>query len=179
MQQHFAGKWRWFKIDRREALILLSVVVAAAVIVGVALNGVFTAKAQATVNGEQWRGFGAGWFTGDLSLEMQGMPHEGKGRRGCFGRGFIEVSDEFRVNVIKIAKSDVDVQNLLNEGYNVTRVKPVIKAVVAGDDAVSVKATSAILMREKDATERAIVKVDVENAKVTEIMILTKTVIQK
>jgi hypothetical protein len=104
------------------------------------------------------------------------MPHGMRGQ-GCYGS--IEVSEEFKENVINIAKSDTDVQNLLNQGYNITCVRPIIKTIVEGNGTVITKATSAILMLQKDTTGRAVVTVDVENAKVTEIVILTKTVIQK
>ncbi|MEM2522598.1 MAG: hypothetical protein QXW82_05540 [Candidatus Bathyarchaeia archaeon] len=167
------------EIDRRKALILLLVVVAVAAIGGIVLMGYSVAEAQTPVNGGQWRGCGAGWFIGNLSLEMQGMPYGGMRKRCCFSCGFIDVSDEFKANVINIAKGDVDVQNLLNEGYNITRVNPIVKAVVTGDGTVSVKATGAILTLEKGTTGRAIVRVDLENVKVTEITILTKTIIRK
>jgi hypothetical protein len=104
------------------------------------------------------------------------MPHGMRGQ-GCYGS--IEVSEEFKENVINIAKSDTDVQNLLNQGYNVTAVKPIIKTIVEGDGTVVTKATSAILMLEKDTTGRAFVWVDLEQGKVTRIEILTITVIEK
>ena len=110
-------------------------------------------------------------------MGMRGMPHEKMRGQGCYGS--IEVSDAFKENIINIAENDTDVQNLLNQGYNITGVRPIIKTMVEGDGTVVTKATSAILMLQKDTTGRAVVTVDVENAKVTEIMILTKTVIQK
>ncbi|MEM3698089.1 MAG: hypothetical protein QXQ94_11475 [Candidatus Bathyarchaeia archaeon] len=165
------------KIDKRKAIILLSIVVVAAIISGIVLNAYSITNAQTTTNGEQWLSYGAGCFIGNMSMGMRGMPHGGMRGRGCYGS--IEVSEEFKENVINIAKSDTDVQNLLNQGYNVTAVKPIIKTVVEGDGTVVTKATSAILMLQKDTTGRAFVTVDVENAKVTEIVILTKTVIQK
>lgn len=91
----------------------------------------------------------------------------------------MEVSEEFEANVIDIAKSDEDVQDLLDDGYNITGVRPIIKSVVEGDGSVVTKATSAIVMLEKDTTSRASVWVDLEEAKVTEIVILTRTVIEK
>jgi hypothetical protein len=141
------------------------------------LNAYSTANAQTIVNGEQWWNFGAGWFIGNMSMGMRGMPHGGMRGQGCYG--FIEVSEEFKENVINIAKSDTDVQNLLNEGYNITAVKPIIKTIVEGDGTVVTKATSAILMLEKDTTGRAFVWVDLEQGKVTRIEILTITVIEK
>jgi hypothetical protein len=167
-------KWRWLKIDRRKAIIILSVVIAVAIISGIVLNAYSTANAQTTVNSEQSWNFGAGWFIGNMSMGMRGM----RGR-GCFGYGFIEVSEEFKQNVVNIAQNDTDVQNLLNEGYNITAVKPIIKNIVEGDGTVVTKATSAILILEKDTTGRASVWVDLEQEKVTRIEILTITVIEK
>jgi hypothetical protein len=81
--------------------------------------------------------------------------------------------------VLNIARNDTDVQALLNEGYNITQVRPIIKTVVEADGTVATKATTAIVMLLKDNTGRAAVTVDLDQAKVTEIVILTKTVIEK
>jgi len=169
----------WLKIDKRKAIIILSVVVAVAIVSGIVLNVYSTANAQTTVNNEQGWNFGTGWFIGNMSIGMRGTPPGGMRGRGCFGYGFIEVSEEFKQNVINIAQNDTDVQNLLNEGYNITAVKPIIKNVVEGDGTVVTKATSAILILEKDTTSRAFVWVDLEQEKVTRIEILTITVVEK
>ena len=96
--------------------------------------------------------------------------------QGCFG--LIEVSEGFKDKVINIAKSDEDVQNLLNDGYVITNVRPIVKTIVGDDGSVMMKATDAIVTLNKESA-RAIVKVDVENAKVTEIVTFTKTTITK
>ncbi len=104
-----------------------------------------------------------------------------RGGFGGFGSGLlpVEVSAEFEEKVINIAKSDTDIQQLLDEGYNVTRVMPIVKTIIDGDGNVVTKATSATLMLEKDTTGRAIVSVDLTQEKVTQIVILTRTVIEK
>lgn len=89
------------------------------------------------------------------------------------------MSEEFKEKVISIAKADEDVQNLLNSGYNVTAVRPVIKTVVEGDGSVVMRATGAVITLVKDKMSRATVKVDLENARVTEVTVLTRTVIEK
>jgi len=89
------------------------------------------------------------------------------------------VSEEFKEKVISIAKANEDVQNLLNSGYNVTAVRPVIKTVVEGDGSVVMRATGAVITLVKDKMSRATVKVDLENARVTEVTVLTRTVIEK
>lgn len=99
--------------------------------------------------------------------------------RGGGRFGPIEVSEEYKQNVINTAKSDPDVQNLLNSGYNITGVRPIITTKVGADGSVVMKATSAVVQLEKDTTSRAFVWVDLEAGKVTKIEILTVTIIEK
>jgi hypothetical protein len=120
----------------------------------------------------------------DWNISGMGFGGPGHGHRGGFG-GFgssaisVEVSAEFEEKVTNIAKSDTDVQQLLDEGYNVTRVMPIVKTIIDGDGNVVTKATNATVMLEKDTTGRAIVSVDLEQEQVTQIIILTRTVIDK
>ena len=101
------------------------------------------------------------------------------GMRGSGGFGPIEVSEEFKETVTSIAESDTDVQNLIADGYNVASVNQIIKTVIDAEGNVVTKATSAVLMLQKDTTGHATVTVDIEEAKVTQIVILTRTVIDK
>jgi hypothetical protein len=101
------------------------------------------------------------------------------GMGGFGGLGSVEVSDEFKQTVTSIAENDTDVQNLIADGYNVTSVRPIIKTVIDAEGNVVTKATSAVLMLQKDTTGHASVMVDIEQAKVTQIIILTRTVIDK
>jgi hypothetical protein len=104
----------------------------------------------------------------------------GFGRHGFgWGCGNITVSQEYKDKVISIAQNDSDVQSLLAEGYNITGVRPIINTVVEADGTVTMKATTAIVMLEKDTTGRAFVTVNVEEGKVTKIVTLTRTVIEK
>ncbi|MGD8545660.1 MAG: hypothetical protein PVH12_05740 [Candidatus Bathyarchaeota archaeon] len=112
-----------------------------------------------------------------MMMEICRMPRERP--HGWRYHGFIEVSEEFEENAINIAKSDQDVQNLVDDGYNFTRVRPIIKTIVEADGEVDTKATSAIVILAKDSTSHASVWVDLEEGKVTEIVILTRTVIEK
>jgi len=151
-------------VDRRNALMLLSLVAVAAVIGSTALTVYASDNGEEISNGFArtcgW-GWGRGW------------------RRGGGPYGFIEVSAEYNQTVINIAKSDSDVQNLLAEGYSISAVRPIIKSVVQADGSVVTKATSAVVMLEKDTTGRAEVYVDVTNGKVMKIVIITMTVIEK
>ncbi|MEM2147392.1 MAG: hypothetical protein QXJ94_02170 [Candidatus Bathyarchaeia archaeon] len=166
-------------------MIILSVVIAAAVISGIVLNAYSSAVSaspvgEGTVQGLlAWNGLGLeGLNNGNFTADMFPSARGGMRGHGC-GGFLIEVSEEFKENVISIAENDSDVQSLLNEGYNITQVKPMIKMVVEGDGSVTTKATSAVLTLEKDTTGRATVWVDLEQGKVTKIAIMTLTVIDK
>jgi len=117
-----------------------------------------------------------------IMLNYGGCPGGGHGfgRRG-FGWGgrSITVSQEYKDNVINIAQNDSDVQNLLADGYNITDVRPIINTIVEADGTVTMKATTAIVMLSQNTTGKAFVTVNVEEGKVTQIVILTRTVIEK
>jgi hypothetical protein len=162
------------KMDRRNALILLSLVVIAAVV------GNIVYAVSATDNEEENSNGLTGWLNGATSLNGLGPCGWGPGlRRGGGPYGFIEVSEEYKDNVISIAKSDSDVQALIDEGYNITAVRPIIASTVEADGTVVTKATNAIVTLQNGTTGRASVWVNVEEGKVTKIVILTMTVIEK
>lgn len=184
-------------IDRSKGLVLLTIVAMATILGGVALTTVGAAgadtesenniEATSVVENE---GNSIQLLTvedgteesidsaGHMHWEM--MPRFGPRRGPHGGRGFgFEVSEEFEENVLAIAEGDEDVQALLDDGYNVTGVRPIIKTVVDGEGNIVTKATDAIVLLEKEDTERAGVWVNLDEAKVTEIVILTRTVIEK
>jgi len=163
------------------ALALLSVIAFVAVIGGFLLttqaaDTTATADANtantATITVDSNCSDVLGWNFGGMGFGRHGFG-------GFGGFGPVEVSSEFEQNVTNIAKSDTDVQNLLAEGYNITSVRPVIKNVVDANGYVTTKATSAIVMLQKDTSGRAAVFVNLEEGKVTRIVILTRTVIEK
>jgi len=123
-----------------------------------------------------------GFGNGPMMMGMQprfGMGHRGMDRGfGGFGPGAIQVSSDFAANVTNIAKNDSDVQNLLSQGYNITSIRPVISTVVDGNGNVVTKASSADLTL-IGTTGRALVVVDLTQAKVTKIVTLTVTEINK
>jgi hypothetical protein len=100
-----------------------------------------------------------------------------RGGRGC--SGFVEVSEAYNETVINIVKSDQDVQNLLAEGYSISVVRPIIKTTVEADGSVVMKATNAIVLLSKDTTAKATAWVDLSAGKVTKIVTMTMTVIDK
>ncbi len=80
------------------------------------------------------------------------------------GFGSIQVSSDFTQNVTNIAKNDSDVQNLLNQGYNITSIRPVISTVIDGNGNVVTKATTADVILQS-TTGRAFVVVDLDSSK--------------
>lgn len=96
-----------------------------------------------------------------------------------WGFGFINISEEFKENVIKIVENDQDVQKLLSEGYNITCIRPIVSTSIGRDGSITVKAKGAILVLRKNSSGIAFVWVDVEKGKVTRIEIITRTVIEK
>jgi hypothetical protein len=108
------------------------------------------------------RGFGG--------MEPKGMGHN--------GMDDIQVSADFTANVTNIANSDSDVQNLLNQGYNITSIHPVVTTTIDGNDNVVTKASTADLTL-IGTNGRAFVVVDLTQARVTKIVTLTMTEIDK
>ncbi len=96
-----------------------------------------------------------------------------------FGPGAIQVSADFTANVTNIAKSDTDVQNLLNQGYNITVVHPaMINTTVDGNGNVVTKVSTADLTLIGN-NSKAWVVVDLTQQKVTKIVTVTMTEIDK
>ena len=116
------------------------------------------------------------WNNNCIGFGRHGMRF---GMGGLGGFGPVEVSEEFKQTVTNIAGNDTDVQNLIADGYNVTSVRPIIQTVIDAEGNVVIKATNAVLTLQKDTTGHASVMVDIEQAKVTQIVILTRTVIDK
>ena len=154
------------KLGRRNATILLSMVAIAALLGGWYVT---TYAASNSVNSMMPGSMGPGmgqtqWQRGS------GFAGNGGNMPNGVGRNEFVVSAEYNQTVVNIAKSDVDVQKLLAEGYSVSNVRPIIKSVVQGDGTVVKKATSAVVMLKKDTTGRASIWVDVTAAKVTRIV---------
>jgi hypothetical protein len=158
-------------IERKKIAILLTALAVASIMSGIAL------AAFAANNGEESSNGSAGLVDEGIMTGRCGWPRGWMRGQGCFG--FVEVSEEFKENVTNIAQSDTDVQNLLNDGYNITEVRPIIRTIVAADGTLETKATSAIIVLEKGTTSHATAWVDLQEGKVTEIVIVTRTVIDK
>ena len=178
---------------KTKALALLSVIVVAVVAGSFILAMQSTAKADPTasvatdsettlsaVNASD-SGFN-GFNNGPMAMGMEsrcGLGHRGMGRGfGGFGPEAIQVSSDFTANVTNIAKNDSDVQNLLNLGYNITSIHPIISATVDGNGNVVTKASTAELMLQ-GTNGKAFITVNLDQAKVTKIVTLTVTEIDK
>ena len=156
------------KIDKRKSLILLSVVTLVAIASSAAL------AAYAADDGAHIHNGFAGWFNRKMPMERCGW------QRGFGHNGFIEVSEDYEANAIAIANEDIDVKELLGQGYAIEGVRPIIKTIVDGNGDVTTRATDAIVMLiNDDTTSRVSVWVDLEGEAVTRIVILTRTVIEK
>jgi hypothetical protein len=179
---------------KTKALALLSVVIVAVVAASLVLAMQSTVKADSnnavasdaestlsSINATNISGFFNNEYMGFGGPRGMGMGREFGGfggPEGSGGFGSIQVSSDFTQNVTNIAKSDSDVQNLLNQGYNITSVRPVISTVVDGNGNVVTKASTADVILQS-TTGRAFVVVDLDQAKVTKIVTLTVTEIDK
>jgi len=106
-------------------------------------------------------------FGGNISSPM--MP-------GGFGQ--IQVSAAYTQNVTNILQNDTDVQNLLSQGYNITSITPVMSTSIDGNGNVVTSATTANVILQS-TTGRAYVVVDLSQDKVTKIVTITRTEIDK
>ena len=163
-------------INKKTATLILLTAVACAAITGgfVLMKQASGASDSNTAiatdnNGIEWWGYGGTGFEPGFG--------RGPGRHGgCFP---VEVSDAYVQKVTAIAENDTDVQNLLAEGYNITSVRPIIKNVVDADGYLTTRATTAVLILQKDSNNVACVSVDIDQGTVTQIVMLTRTVIEK
>jgi hypothetical protein len=129
-------------------------------------------------------------FAGNIMMANQGFngfgggPGAGHGGHGQMMGGMdnmnnIEASTEYTANVNAILGNDSDVQNLISQGYNVTSINPIVKTVIQGDGTIVTQATNTTVILTNGTSGFATVNVDVANAKVTQIITITRTVIDK
>lgn len=106
------------------------------------------------------------------------MGHRGEPFRMGGFQG-IQLSSEFTQNVTNIAQSDSDVQDLLSQNYNITSIRPVITSIIDGDGNIVTTASTANVLLQGENGSKAFVVVDLSQAKVTKIVTLAVTVIEK
>jgi hypothetical protein len=164
-------------IDKRKTAILFSLLTLLVVVMSSVAITALAAAEQETTDTTTTTAIGS-----ETTMPGEGMRNDmghGMERGGC-GMGSIEVSEEFKANVVSIAEQDTDVQNLLTQGYNVTGIRPLITSVVDGDGVVTSKASAAIVMlTSQDGMSHAAVLVDLSAGSVTRIEVVTRTVIDK
>lgn len=120
-----------------------------------------------------------GMILGDQGFGREPAGHGHAGMGGMGGMGNIEVSSEYTAAVNSILNNDTDIQNLTAQGYNVTLINPIIKSVIDADGTITTQATTAIVTLQNGTSGYAAASVDISQAKVTQIVILTRTVIDK
>jgi len=180
---------------KTKALALLSVIVVA-VVAGSVIFTLQSVKADTTspvatdsettpsaVNATDnvpngFNGFAGGPMTMGMEPRFGMVPRRMDRSFEGFGPCAIQISSDFTANVTNIAKNDSDVQNLLNQGYNITAIHPLINTTVDGNGNVVTKASTADLIL-IGTNGRALVVVDLTQAKVTKIVNLTITEINK
>jgi hypothetical protein len=165
------------ELERRTKTLVISAAVVLTVLSTIAAMVYANATTNTTSETSNFA-YGYGNFFNGTDMPRGGHGHRGGCGPGGFG-GPVTVSQEYKDNVINIAKNDSDVQKLITEGYNITGVRPIISSTVEADGTVTTKATTAIVTMNLNTTGRAFVKVDVTQAKVTKIEIFTRTVIEK
>jgi len=126
--------------------------------------------------------WGMGMMIGDQGF---GPGQGGMATRGGRGDGFggplgsFQVSSAYNQTISNILGNDSDVQKLISQGYNVSSIRPILSSTVNADGTVTTKASVAIVTMQNGTSGFATVSVDITNAKVTQIIIITKTVIDK
>lgn len=165
-------------MERKTKTLMISTLLVLAILSGIAVtayaNGLTNNTSSVTSDFYGYWGYNNGTCGFPERHGHGGGPGGGPG-----GFMAVTVSQEFKDNIINIMQNDTDVQQLLADGYNITDVRPIISATVEGHGTVTMKAISAIVVLSKDTTGRATVWVNLEQAKVTRIEILTRTVIEK
>ena len=181
---------------KTKSVVLLSVIVIAAVagtlvfaaqsMVKADPTGSVAADSEITSSTINVTDNGSNGFNGFSGGPMMGEPPLGIGRPRRMDRGFggfgheaIQVSADFTSNVTNIVNSDIDVQNLLNTGFNVTSIRPVITTTIDGNGNIVTKASTANVFLQGNNGSRSLVTVDLSQAKVTKIVTLTITEIDK
>ena len=149
---------------KKETKLLTCISLALLVALPLMATTIVNADAQATANPNAgpWIRF-VGWL---------------RQRFGLAGK--IQVSDEYKTKAITIATSDADVKALLDAGYNVVGVRPIIQSSVDANGVVTSKAPHAIVtLKNAEAKSGAAVWVDMTAGRVLKIVTLTATVINK
>jgi len=174
------------ELERKTRILMISgLLILATVLSGLAVYAYASSGTNANSPTSNLMSYYNGTFPGPRPF--MGRECRGWNGFGSFGGAGVSlnVSQAFKDNVISIAKNNTDVQNLIASGYNVTGVRPILTATVEGDGTVTLAATTAIVTLTQNTTStntmstgRALVWVNVEQAKVTKIVTMARSVIE-
>lgn len=155
------------------ALVVAAVAVAAAALAAFALAGSYSLKWASRLQrqAEEIR-------PGVWNVTLPRLKGRGPRGWGIAGRGFVQVSTDYENTVLTILRNDPDASKLLQEGFNVTTIKPIITLLVSGTGDVALRAKQALVLL-RGPSGFACVLVDVHQGKVIEIVTVTRTVITK
>ncbi len=166
--------------SKSKALTLLAVVALAAVVSSLIVN--LQSSSAQTDNALSSNAETAVSAVAPLNASFA-LPERGVTGHRCqsmMGHGMqqIQISEEYTANITSIAKSDSDVAALIAQGYNITAIHPKISTTIDGNGNVATKAGTAEVTL-IGLNGRAQVTVDLEQAKVTKIVTVTVTEINK
>lgn len=82
----------------------------------------------------------------------------------------IEISEEYKEKVMDILKKYNDTKTLIEDGYNITLIRPLIKIYVKGDGSIEFRATQALVQLHKNGKGTVVVLVDIAEGKVLKIL---------
>lgn len=147
-------------MDVKKAIVLVTVI---AVMVAVGSGYVMSAYAQESNNN-------ATTNTNSATPRMPWMPFEHKkfekGLRGGLRIPVIEVSPEYNSTVINVLRSNTETSQLLDRGFSVKAINPLIRAYVGANGEVTLKATQAVVVL-TNGTVAYTYLVDISNNAVT------------
>ena len=184
---------------KTKALALLSVILVATVAGAIVLtmqsasadtsnsvaSDIESTTATSVVNSSDNGLIGIGGLSGPMMMGAElgfGGGHRGMGLDrgyGGFGRESLQVSSEYTTNITNIVNADSDVQNLISQGFNITAIRPIISTTIDGNGNIVTKASTANVFLEGNNGSRSFVIVDLSQEKVTKIVTLTVTEIDK
>lgn len=78
------------------------------------------------------------------------------------GLGKVEVSDEYKQMIVEIINNDQDTKYLIDEGYEIVVIKPIIRAYIQEDGTVVLRSEQALVVLTKDDS-KVVVLVDTQS----------------
>ncbi|MEJ2240532.1 MAG: hypothetical protein P8Y18_00085 [Candidatus Bathyarchaeota archaeon] len=179
-------KRRWDKIERKTIALTLMMLTVFSIVGALTATSFATDTTSDTNSVDVESQTNEAPFLGipEMMLSEQGFgggPGCRAGHRGGGPGGMtnIELSTEYTDAVNAILEADTDIQTLIAEGYNVTSIRPKIASVVEADGTIVTSATTAVVKLENGTSGYAIANVEISEAQVTQIVIFTRTVIDK